>query len=707
MKKKMRKLSITIFVLLVALVISTPELLSSEAGTGKVSRPFEYSGYSFPKYKSYTRSPHYVSMFDGTKLAVDIYLPVEGPSHGSFPVLFNYHPYRRATINPKTGEISGTLPGMEKFIKFFTSYGYAIVIGEMRGSGASFGSRLDMSPPLARDGKQLIDWIEMQPWCNGNVGMFGASYMGWSQYATAAQKPRALKAIMPDVINFDMFSGCLFYCGGIYNRALVETWGSLMYQFDRAAYIPAAGLLPVAPIIDEDGDGELTDEIPQYPSGKPFFFNDPPTYSDGKKRQNIYYNALREHLNNLDARQWAPAAPYRNSRIDATQYTWTELGPSDWPIRLSESGIAIYNVGGWFDIFTLGTTQWYATLKAKNPSKMLIHPSFHTMPDISPEVAGPYWRYFGEDLEKAATGMLKERLRFFDRYLKGIKNGIETEPPVFIYVMNGKKWRFEKEWPLKRQVLAKYYFEGGNTLSKSRKTDGSDKYKADFTTDSRYGANKATRWNAANLRDGPMKRTDKDRQCLTYTSGPLEQDTEITGHPVVSFWVSSTADNGDFFVYLEDVDERGEAYYVTEGKLRAGFAGLVPQEDILASDSRIKVLPNLPYHGFKDTDYVEKIFAGGNIVELVFDLYPTSWVFKKGHRIRVSIAAADWPTFDLHPKLSPQNNPSDQANTVPTITVYRDAKHPSSIELPIIPLKSKEAGINTHTSATKIEGKKK
>ena len=141
MEKKMRKLSIMIFVLLVALVISTPELLSSEAGTGKVSRPFEYAGYSFPKYKSYTRSSHFVSMFDGTKLAVDVYLPVEGESHGSFPVLFNYHPYRRATINPKTGEISGTLPGMEKFIKFFTSYGYAIVIAEMRGSGASSSTR--------------------------------------------------------------------------------------------------------------------------------------------------------------------------------------------------------------------------------------------------------------------------------------------------------------------------------------------------------------------------------------------------------------------------------------------------------------------------------------------------------------------------------------------------------------------------------------
>ena len=168
------------------------------------------------------------------------------------------------------------------------------------------------------------------------------------------------------------------------------------------------------------------------------------------------------------------------------------------------------------------------------------------------------------------------------------------------------------------------------------------------------------------------------------TSRPLEQDTEVTGHPIVHFWVSSTADYGDFFVYLEDVDEKGEAYYITEGKLRAGFAGLVPQEDMLPSEARIDVLPDLPYHGFKDSDYVKGIFAGGNIVELTFDLFPTSWVFKKGHRIRVPIACADWPTFDLHPRLSLRNDPNDPVDIVPTVIVYRDAKHPSRIELPVI-----------------------
>ena len=470
-----------------------------------------------------------------------------------------------------------------------------------------------------------------------------------------------------------------------------------MYNIDRAAYIPAAdgmpgpraGPLPSPPVVDEDGDGELADEIPQYPNGKEFFFCDPPTYSDSRKRQNIYYNAVREHLNNLDPRQWAPAAPYRNSRIAGSEYTWIDFGPSDWPVRLAESGVAVYHVGGWFDIFTLGTTRWYATLKKTNPSKMLVHPSFHTSLGIGPgAMAGPYWSYFGEDVEQASERMKKEQLRFFDRYLKGIKNGIDAEPPVLIYVMNGEGWRLENEWPLVRQVVRNYYFEAENTLTRIIKAEGADKYKADFAHNSTYGPNKATRWSASYLRDEPMKRTEKDLKCLTYTTGKLGQDIEVTGHPIIHFWVSSTADYGDFFVYLEDVDEKGEAYYVTEGKLRAGFARLVSQEDMLAPGTNIDILPDLPYHGFKDTDYVDKIFAGGNIVELVFDLYPTSWVLKKDHRIRVSIACADWPTFDLHAKLSPKNDPDCPENTVPSITVYYGTKFPSRIELPIIPPKT-------------------
>jgi predicted acyl esterase len=73
------------------------------------------------------------------------------------------------------------------------------------------------------------------------------------------------------------------------------------------------------------------------------------------------------------------------------------------------------------------------------------------------------------------------------------------------------------------------------------------------------------------------------------------------------------------------------------------------------------------------------------VVELLIDLYPTSWVFREGHRIRLAVAAADYPTFRLHPKLSPANDPNDPRNIVPTITVHRTEVHRSWLELPVIP----------------------
>lgn len=107
---------------------------------------------------------------------------------------------------------------------------------------------------------------------------------------------------------------------------------------------------------------------------------------------------------------------------------------------------------------------------------------------------------------------------------------------------------------------------------------------------------------------------------------------------------------------------------------------------MLINNSGIDVLPDLPWHGFRRADYLDGILADGALVKLTFDLQPTSWVIRAGHRIRVAIACADWPTFKLHPRLSPSNDPADPVNIVPTINVYRSPEGMmSNIELPVIP----------------------
>ena len=690
----------------------------SEPSTGKVSKPFEYSGYTSEDFKGIAKHSEYVPMKDGVKLAADIYLPAQGPAQKAFPVIIEYTPYTRAFIDLNNGLVHRELrkailknsspvldllsaPGsMTKPIRLFLAHGYAIVRADMRGSGASSGWKADFMPQLAEDGGELVAWIAKQPWCDGNVGMIGGSYTGYSQLVTAGKAGPALKAIVPMMVPLEGYDGEV-YPGGIYLNGFMEAYSKGLTKLNLNYYQLSLGKallgkrdfsLPAAPVVDEDGDGRLDDEVPldlnhngtflddyRYPDDP----NDEPKYKDGQKRQHIYYLANREHQRNLDYHTWAKTMYFLDAvpPYPLEKFSVYDFDPSAHVPAIMKSGIAVYNIGGWFDTFSRGTTELYCTMRKTNPSKMLLIPSYHGG-------GGPFWKYLGEDSNSLLTKAGPEVLRFFDHYLKGIDNGIEKDPPIQIYVMNGGGFRGEQEWPLLRQVPTDYYFNPEHRLAKEKASAGADQYVADFSQDSRYGKKQGNRWLGAmgKAPDALPMRTQLDKKCLTYTTAPMEKDMEVTGHPLVHFWAKSTADDGDFYVYLEDVDEKGEALLVTEGVLRAGFARLVSNDrEIWSGRYGVDVLPELPWHGFEKADYVPNIFAGSKAVELTLDLKPTAWVFRSGHQIRVSIAAADWPTFRLHERLAPDNNPKNPANIVPTITILRDAEHPSGIKLPVIP----------------------
>ena len=656
-------------------------LMSCSGWVSKVSKPFAYSGFSAPEFSGFTKSSEYVKMSDGTKIAIDIFIPAEGPPRESFPTVLWYTPYQRAQINPETGEIRDM--SHEDGATFLLSHGYALVCADIRGTGISSGWLMDFMPEIWRDGKELIDWMAAQPWCDGNVGMMGGSYVGWSQTATASQKPEALKCIMPAVIPLDGYTGEV-YPGGIYLEGFMKDWSGFMYYSERNFYHPDIKAM-TAPVTDEDGDGELTDEIPIDVNENGMFLDDgyPPAYRDenGAEREHIYYHATMDHhQGNYDYTEWAEGLFFVDAK-NPLGYAAMDVGPNAQAPAIMESGIAVYNVGGWFDGFTRGSFELYCTLGQKNPSRIMITPAYHSI------TSGPWWHYFGYTDEEALDMVLTEHLRFFDRYLKGIENGIEREDPVLIYVMNGDGWRQEKEWPLKRQVVRSYYFGPEGLLSETSPSRGTDDYTVDYSHSSVYGSNNGNRWMSLSggQPDAIPVRTELDKKTLLYTSPPMSRDTEVTGHPVVDLWVSSTEAYGDFFIYLEDVDETGQSVLVTEGQLRAGFAGLYDNDDIIPGNSGIEVLPELPWHGYRKDQYVEGILADGRTVELRFDFHPTSWVFRKGHRIQVSIACADAPTFRLHPKLAPNNDPDDGENIVPTVTVHWGGNRPSRIELPIIP----------------------
>ncbi|MEU6237482.1 CocE/NonD family hydrolase, partial [Kitasatospora sp. NPDC047058] len=191
-----------------------------------------------------------------------------------------------------------------------------------------------------------------------------------------------------------------------------------------------------------------------------------------------------------------------------------------------------------------------------------------------------------------------------------------------------------------------------------RTAAGADAYPVDYSATS----GRTSRWADGYAGGFHYDLAANDRRALTYTSEPLPQDLEVTGHPLVHLWVTSTHPDGAFFVYLSDVDADGTPHYVTEGVLRA-------------SHRRRTAAPwdgaGLPHHA-GTADAVEPL--PDEPVELVLDLHPTSYSFAAGRRLRISITCCD------------RDNASVEEHTpAPVVTLHRGPRHPSRVVLPVLP----------------------
>lgn len=625
---------------------------------------------------TYQRSAWYVPMEDGVRLAITVYTPAGAPAGSRFPVLLWYMPGHRESIDPATGRL--TPAWSEADLAFFTAQGYALAAAEMRGSGASFGTRvLDRGPQIGRDGKALVDWIATQPWSDGRVGMVGSSYQGFSQYATAAERPAALRAIFPEIAGFDDYTS-MFHPGGIQVVALSAFATDSIVRDDQNFHEPgpARPRLPSAPVIDEDGDGELADEIPLDRDGSGSFLDDgEPTYRDGSPRQHIYYEATRAHVANSNLTvEILAAAPWRDSKLAGTAWDYRDMDPGERAQRIAASGIAVYNRGGWFDYHARDTVMWHATLAGHTPTFLMMAPTGHGgFPAGSAEElyrAGPYFRLFN-DSTSTHEMLNREKLAFFDHYVRGIDNGFDKRPPVRLYVMN-RGWRDEAEWPLARQRQLTYYFASGGQLTATPGAGGLDRHEVDLAADARSGG--ASRWNFGVSGAREPLSLDGGAARLQYSTAPLAADMEVSGHPLLTVTLSSTAANGDLFAYLEDVGPDGRSLLVTEGQLRLNYPAEKPVQEIIAGPGgTVRVRPELPWHGFTRADYVADPLADGRVRTYRLDLLPTAWVFRQGHRIRLSLAGADAPSFALHP----------EGGAKPVWTVRRGAGL-SQLVLPVI-----------------------
>ncbi|MGQ0640679.1 MAG: CocE/NonD family hydrolase [Gemmatimonadaceae bacterium] len=330
----------------------------------------------------------------------------------------------------------------------------------------------------------------------------------------------------------------------------------------------------------------------------------------------------------------------------------------DQPARLlaqaEGSGAAIYSYSGWYDgAYARSAIARFLTLRNAG-SRLVLGPWSH---------GGAF--YFGPALgsRRSSFDHTRELLRFFDHHLKGISTSIANEAPVHYYTMGEEPWHTTSTWPPPRTQVQTWWFGSDGTLGRTKPNEASahDTYNVDHAV----GTGSQSRWNTL-VGGGAVDYPDRaaeDGKLLMYTSAPLDEDLEVTGHSVVRLFVSSTAADGQFFVYLEEVDDQGRVRYVTEGGLRA------INRKVTNTGAPYRMFG--PYRTFLRRD--AQPLVPGQVAELSFDLLPTSNLFRKGSRIRVAIAGADKDHFEPLP------------GAAPTIRVYRGGVRASRIDLSVMP----------------------
>ena len=336
--------------------------------------------------------------------------------------------------------------------------------------------------------------------------------------------------------------------------------------------------------------------------------------------------------------------------------------------RYGDVGIPVMQVGGWYDFFTAGTfinfagmTERGGTDLARENQRAIVGPWVHQAGRLT--YAGD--KDFGFD---STQDLLELELGWFDRWLRGRDNGADGEPPLKLFVMGENVWRNEREWPLARTDFTPWYLHSGgdansvmgdgvlSALAPAAEPTDSFVYNPMFPVPTRGGCNccnpEIVEWGAYDQRE-----VEARSDVLVYTSEPLAADMEVTGPVVVKLYASTDGPDTDFTAKLVDVHPDGHAVNLCDGIIRGRY---------------------------REGTTAQRLLEPVRVYEFTIDLWPTSNVFKSGHRIRVDISSSNFPRFDRNPNTGNRWG-VDAELRIAHQTVYHDEARPSHIVLPIIP----------------------
>ena len=589
-----------------------------------------------------------IPMRDGIKLATDIYRPALNGAFaaGRFPTLLIRTPYTRAFQDRANAA-------------FFVPRGYVLVVQSIRGRYGSEGRwRFFRDDPA--DGYDTIQWIAAQSWSDGGVGMLGGSYDGGTQHAAALAHPPALKALVPLVAATNVGR-----YGLRHNGAFELRFFSWVFSLGNPVESPLYPAFYPGDAATQKALAEAAKNYKQYMMQPPFHAGTTPL-----RLAPDYDSALEEIM----------------SHGDYDSY-WKDIGVDVLNHLAEHKDIPMHHVSGWYDSWDINTSNVnYANLARtkKSAQRLTMGPWTHNT--LGTSVAGE--AEFGPEA-KVDIGQLE--LTWMDRWLKGVPNDAEKDGPVRIFVMGGGDahktpegriyvgghWRTEHEWPLKRAVSTPYYLHADHTLGPDKPKAGKpSQYQFDpknpvpsigGNVSSQLGAMQAGAFDQ-HCRADVLGCTDHSRlsarkDVVVFLTAPLQEDMEVTGPLVVTLWASSSAPDTDFTAKLVDVYPPSKDF--PEG------------EELNIGDSIVRAR-------YRDSLEKATLMKPGQIYKFRIELYPTSILFAKGHRIRVDVSSSNFPRFDVNPNTGEPLN-KNTGTAVANNTLYHDARHPSNIVLPVIP----------------------
>ena len=521
-----------------------------------------------------------MTMDDGTELAVTVVLPADSDgvaAPGPLPTILTLTGYNKA--------VGDFVPALGGGNPTFLAHGYAHVVVDVRGTGASDGQWEAFGEIEQGDYRPIVDWVVSQPFCDGNIGLYGVSLLGITATLTAAQGHPAIKALFPIVPLADGYRDIVF-TGGQTNVGFIPLWLGLVTGLGvldpNLVLDPATGLQQTLDRLL----GAVTNF--QVPTILRAVTGDPDTAFDGDF--------------------WRVRSPIEQA--DGVQ-------------------VPTFIVGGNMDIFQRGEPLLYEALKTHTTAKLLMGPWNHI------EAA------FGSGLPADGVPLLDQiALQWFDQYVKGLPVGAEALPTVTQYVYGHDRFVTAPDWPHPQARAERLYLRGDRSLTTD--TPAADEGGNVVLQQPATGICSAStaQWTAGLVGLIPLPCFENDNLATLldarYDTAPMTAPYYLNGPVQADLWISTTAMNAGVSVRLSEVAPDGTAKALSNGLLTASFRAVDPSRSRTLDGEMIQ-----PWHPFTADSRLP--VTPGEPMLLQVEIFPTSAMIAEGHRLRISVGPSDIP----------------------------------------------------------------